>query len=357
MSKQNYGYFSGAYFTVHDGDVTYVPSEVDYKSSAIQSSIYDNKYCIVDAYAYHSDLITDCNVKRVAYMKDFLIAEDVKEIFDLNDDYIVGIDYTLFDDEGKAVTSGTSSVRAIYHTAIMNSDIQPENILEYHKGMIFDGAIEVRIPIQSAYGIKKIKNKTKSYTLKINKFLVSSTIGKNLFNIDSDEQTTAHGKWHASCCQYNLHHRNHMLFNDFSSHFLTNAHVGTTMISQMVVPAELHIPPEYHQIRMAEIECGNEYKVKIAQPVESIVVNIEVVIDNSAMVYNKADIDEIIENNNNPEPDVDPDPDDSNTDATHADHTTDTTTDTDHTNTETDTETTATDTTDSTTESSTSTTP
>ena len=43
MSKQNYGYFNGAYFTVHDGDVTYVPSEVDYKSSAIQSSIYDNK--------------------------------------------------------------------------------------------------------------------------------------------------------------------------------------------------------------------------------------------------------------------------------------------------------------------------
>lgn len=352
MSKQNYGYFNGAYFTVHDGDVTYVPSEVDYKSSAIQSSIYDNKYCIVDAYAYHSDLITDCNVKRVAYMKDFLIAEDVKEIFDLNDDYIVGIDYTLFDDEGKAVTSGTTSVRAIYHTAIMNSDIQPENILEYHKGMIFDGAIEVRIPIQSAYGIKKIKSKTKSYTLKINKFLVSSTIGKNLFNIDSDEQTTAHGKWHASCCQYNLHHRNHMLFNDFSSHFLTNAHVGTTMISQMVVPAELQIPPEYHQIRMAEIDCGNEYKVKIAQPVESIVVNIEVVIDNSAMVYNKADIDEIIENNNNPEPDVDPDPDpdDSNTDATpDTDHTnTDTTT-----NTETNTDTTTTDTTDTSTETST----
>ena len=306
MSKQNYGYFNGSYFTIHDGDITYIPENVDYRSSAIQSTIYDGKYCVVNAYAYHSDLITTCNPQRVAYMKEFLIDEKVKEIFDLNDDYIVGVEYILYDDDGKVVTSGTSSVRAIYHTAHIDSPVLPENILEYRKGMIFDGSIEVRLPIQSAYGIKKVKPKSKSYTLKISKFLVSSTIGKNFFNIDSDEQVNAHGRYHASCCQYNLHHRNHMLFNDYSSHFLTNAHRGTTMIDQIVVPAELQIPPEYTQIRMLELPCeGNEYTVKISQPVDSILVNIEVMLDNSVMVYNKADIDAIIEANNNPDEDDD----------------------------------------------------
>ena len=308
MNKQSYGYFNGSYFTIHDGNPTYIPENADYKHSAMQSSIYDNKYCIVDAYVYNTDFITECNPQRVGYMKELLINEKVKDIFDLNEDYIVGIDYTLYDDAGKPVVSSVSSVRAIYHDAIINSDIQAENILEYRKGLIFDGSIEIRIPKKSSYGIKKLPNKTQSYTLKINKFLVSSTVGENRFNIDSDEQTNCHGRWHASCCQYNLHHTNHLLFNDYSAHFLTNAHVGTTIIDQMVVPAELQIPPEYTQVRMAEIPCeGTTFTVKI-KPVESIVVNIEVVLDNSLVVYNKADIDAIIEANRHAEDNDDDEP-------------------------------------------------
>lgn len=305
MNKQSYGYFNGKYFTTHESQPTYVPENVDYKSSAIQTKFYNNGHCGIESYIYHSDLITDCNTKRVAFMKDFLINEKVKEIFDLNEDYIVSVEYVMYNNEGKVISSGAASTKARYYDAIINSDIKEENILEYRKAMIFDSRFEIRIPTISSYGIKKPYVQY-PYTLKINKFTVSSTIGENKYVIESDEQTTDHGRYHASCCQYNIHHRNHMLFNDYSSHFLTNAHTGSTIIDHMVVPAELQIPPEYTEVVMSEIPCeGNGYVIKINQKVDSIFLDSEIVLDNSSVVYNKADIDAIIEINNNPVDDGD----------------------------------------------------
>lgn len=306
MNKQSYGYFNGKYFTIHDGQCIYVPDNVDYKSSAIQTRFRDNTYCEIESYMYHSDLITECNTQRVAFMKDFLINEKIKELLDLNEDYIVSVEYVLYNNDGKVISSGTTSVKARYYDAIINSDVREENILEYRKAMIFDSRFEIRVPIISSYGIKKpyIQH---PYTLKINKFIVSSTVGENKYVIEADEQITDHGIYHSSCCQYNLHHENHMLFNDYSSHFLTNAHTGSTIIDQMVVPAELQIPPEYTEVVMCEIPCeGNNYLIKIDQKVDSIFIDSEIVLDNSSVVYNKSDIDAIIESNNNPVVDEDP---------------------------------------------------
>ena len=299
MSKQSYGYYGGKYYAIHDNMPIYIPENVDYKSNAIQTKFFEtDDACVIDAYMYHTDLITECNPKRVAFMKELLINEKVKEILSLNNDYVVSVDYTLYNKSGDVLSSGKTTVKSLYHDAIVNSPIEEENILEYHKGMILDTALEIRIPTVPAYGIKKTYVQY-PFTLKINKISVSSTVGENKYVIESDEQTTDHGCYHASCCQYNIHHRNHMLFNDYSSHFMTNAHVGSTIIDQMVVPAELQIPPEYTEIPMCEILCeGNQYIMKIDQKVNSIRVNIEILLDNSCVVYNKADIDAIIESNN-----------------------------------------------------------
>ena len=301
MSKQCYACYGGKYYTTHDNVPTYIPENVDYKSNAIQTKLYDSDMCVIDAYMYHTDLVTECNPKRVAFMKEFLINEKVKEILDLNNDYAISVDYTLYNKNGEVLSSGKSSVRAIPHDAVINSDIQEENILEYHKGLILDSALEIRVPTVSAYGIKNAFVQH-PFTLKINKISVSSTVGENKYVIESDEQTTDHKHYHASCCQYNIHHCNHMLFNDYSSHFMTNAHVGSTIIDQMVVPAELQIPPEYTEILMCEIACeGNQYVMKFDRQVSSIRVNIEMLLDNSCVVYNKDDIDAIIEANSQPE--------------------------------------------------------
>ena len=299
MSKQSYGYYGGKYYAIHDNMPIYIPENVDYKSNAIQTKFFEtDDACVIDAYMYHTDLITECNPKRVAFMKELLINEKVKEILSLNNDYVVSVDYTLYNKSGDVLSSGKTTVKSLYHDAIINSPIEEENILEYHKGMILDTALEIRIPTVSAYGIKKTYVQY-PFTLKINKISVSSTVGENKYVIESDEQTTDHRCYHASCCQYNIHHRNHMLFNDYSSHFMTSAHVGSTIIDQMVVPAELQIPPEYTEIPMCEIPCeGNQYIMKIDQKVNSIRVNIEILLDNSCVVYNKADIDAIIESNN-----------------------------------------------------------
>lgn len=299
MSKQSYGYYGGKYYAIHDNMPIYIPENVDYKSNAIQTKFFEtDDTCVIDAYMYHTDLITECNPKRVAFMKELLINEKVKEILSLNNDYVVSVDYTLYNKSGDVLSSGKTTVKSLYHDAIVNSPIEEENILEYHKGMILDTALEIRIPTVSAYGIKKTYVQY-PFTLKINRISVSSTVGENKYVIESDEQTTDHGCYHASCCQYNIHHRNHMLFNDYSSHFMTNAHVGSTIIDQMVVPAELQIPPEYTEIPMCEIPCeGNQYIMKIDQKVNSIRVNIEILLDNSCVIYNKADIDAIIESNN-----------------------------------------------------------
>ena len=53
---------------------------------------------------------------------------------------------------------------------------------------------------------------------------------------------------------------------------------------------------------MCEIACeGNQYVMKFDRQVSSIRVNIEMLLDNSCVVYNKADIDAIIEANSQPE--------------------------------------------------------
>lgn len=300
MNKQSYGYFNGKYFTIHNGQYIHIPENVDYKSPAVQTKIYDKSHCEIDAYMYHSDLVTECNQLRTSFMKEFLINEKVKEILDLNEDYVVSMEYVLYNNDGKILSSGTSSVKSLYHDALITSDVSDSDTLEYRKAMMFDNRFEIRIPVVSSYGIKK-PYVQHPYTLKINKFTVSSTVGDNKYVIDTDEQTTDCGRYHSSSCQYELHHNGSILFNEHPLHFMTNAHTGRTLIDHMVVPAELQIPPEYTEVVMCEIPCeGSEFIIKIDQKLDRIFVNTEIVLDNSCVVYDKSVIDSIIEENNKP---------------------------------------------------------
>ena len=105
-------------------------------------------------YAYHSDTLYECNSDRVIAMKELLLGEKVTKIEDVNNDYVIGVSYELYNKEGQLLKDGKTSVRAIYHTGVIGSDVAEDNTMEYRKAMLFDGKIQIEIPEISRYGIK-----------------------------------------------------------------------------------------------------------------------------------------------------------------------------------------------------------
>lgn len=303
-NPQMYGWLGSSYYAIPDnGESIVIPENAEYTASAIQSKIYsDVRQCTMDIYQYASDLITDCNSKRVAFMKEYLLETGVKSIYNLNKDYIIKVSYDIYNKDGTVISSGTVSKTARVSTAMIHSGISEGNIMDYRNGLIFDTGIEIQIPKISRYGIKNACVQY-PYTIKINSISVSTTIGDSRYVIESDTQSVSHDTYHhADHCNYHCHRPNHLHFNNFASHFLTNARVGTTIIDQMVVPAQLEIPPEYTEVQLCHIDLDDSYSVvKINDAVELINMNIEVLFDNVVSVYSKADIDAIIMVNNLPE--------------------------------------------------------
>lgn len=297
-----FAFFEDSYYRVNEDLSIVIPTDADYKTMATNSQVIDSvDLGVIDAYAYHTDLLTECNSDRVACMKEMLIGEKVKKIEELNNDYVIGIDYELYNKEGQLLKSGYNSVKAIYHTAIIPSPVAEDNSMGYRKAMLFDGKIQIQIPEISRYGIKN-KYTQHPFTVRITSISVSSTIGENYFCGEETTQLSAEKIYEANHAHI-IHRRNpHITNNNFASHFITNAHVGTTVIDQTVVPAVLEVDKEYEVIDLCTIECDKNSNVaKFNHKLKLIEVNVEVLLDNSNVVYDVNDIKEIIELNNEPE--------------------------------------------------------
>ena len=283
-----YGFLSNSYCEVNPCEYVIIPENMDYKENSIQTVIdKELNHCTIDLYGYDSAIVPECNSERVSYMKEFLINEKIKNIIKLNDDYVICLEYILYDSNGQIMRSDTTSIKAKYYNAILNSNIKKDNTLEYRRGFVFDGQLEIPIPSISRYGIN-FYAVMHPYTIKIKKISVITTTGDTRFIKDHNSQVNTNFKNHINHCHHSFHHPT-----------ITNAELGTTIIDQVVVPKELDTANDYEIVKVAEIECtDNKYSVKVDCKLNSFTVNIEIFVDNYNVVYDKDDINAIIELNN-----------------------------------------------------------
>lgn len=306
MNNQLYGWMKTGYYEIPSNrGIVFIPENADYISPAFQTKIYPELHqCEINMYNYVTDLITECNSKRSSFMQAYLLDNKIKDMYSVNNDYIINISYSIYNNSGQQISSGTMSKQAIASDATINSEISEDNIMDYRRAVVFDSTLEIQVPKISRYGIKN-SYVQHPYTLVIDNISVSSTIGESKYIIESDTQVKSHRDYHhATHCSYHCHRPNHMHFNNFATHFLTNAKVGTTIIDQTVVPSKLEIPPEYTDVTICSIDCDESYMIKIDNPVEIININVEVLFDNIVSVYDKSSIDAIIVMNNE-ESDID----------------------------------------------------
>ena len=305
-TQQMFGYFNGQYFMIDESPNIVVPEGANYKKSGIQVNKNQNNEYEVDMYCYHSDLTTERNSERVAFMKEYIINEKVKSILGVNSDFLLTADYELFNKDGKCIANGALSTLAKSCNGIILDPIDSENNLMYRRLYVFDGRIEIPIPNIAKYGIKNCYQQY-PYTLRINSVKATTTYGTDTYMIGLDEQV-AHandidGRYHNA--QYNLYHhmcdcRNEITHNNYCSRFLSNAKIGTSIIDSMAVPVALEAPADYTEVVMADIPCAtkdNSYTVKIDGKADQIVLNVEVVVDNFNTVYDIADIKNLVEAN------------------------------------------------------------
>ena len=305
-TQQMFGYFNGQYFMIDESPNIVVPEGANYKKSGIQVNKNQNNEYEVDMYCYHSDLTTERNSERVAFMKEYIINEKVKSILGVNNDFLLTADYELFNKDGKCIANGALSTLAKSCNGIILDPIDSENNLMYRRLYVFDGRIEIPIPNIAKYGIKNCYQQY-PYTLRINSVKATTTYGTDTYMIGLDEHV-AHandidGRYHNA--QYNLYHhmcdcRNEITHNNYCSRFLSNAKIGTSIIDSMAVPVALEAPADYTEVVMADVPCAtkdNSYTVKIDGKADQIVLNVEVVVDNFNTVYDIADIKTLVEAN------------------------------------------------------------
>ena len=299
---QMFGLHNGKYYTVDSCDRIVIPMDVEYKKNAIITRLHEEvREAEIDAYFYHTDLTTDCNSERVKYMKEFLLGEKIKNIEHISGNYVIGINYSIFNKDGKVIKSGKSEVDAKWCVPILLSDVKSENILEYRKGIILDGRVVITIPEISRYGIRNAMNQH-PYTIRINEiFSVASNGGYKYITetgsqLDSEScSCSEHCEDHAN---YYIHHHNGLCDANFNSCFITNAKIGTTIIDKVVASAKLEAPPEYECIDLCHILLkGQEYTIKVDQKLKAVVLNLELFMDNYNEVYDMGDITKILEYN------------------------------------------------------------
>ena len=291
-----FGFFKDKYYRLEEKGLVVIPTRYDYKTKAI-SSVLDksSETGIIKAYQYYTDLLTDNNKERVEFMKQLLIDEKVTKIDDLNNDYVISVSYEIYNKDNMLIKSGSSSVKALYNTAYIQSDVSKLDTLEYRKAMIFDGSIEIQIPEISRYGIKN-KYTQHPYTVKISKISICTTIGEKEFLDEETSQLNYDNYAHTSSV---IHHGTPIMSqNNYGSHFVTNANVGTTLIDQTVISTVLDTDVECELIELASIDCkSNEFITKFDSKLKMITVDVEVIVDNCNMVYNQDDVLDILESN------------------------------------------------------------
>lgn len=298
-TSQMFGYFNGQYYMIDESANIVVPEDANYKKSGIQVSKNLNNVYDVDMYLYHSDLTTEENGERVAFMKEFIVNEKVPQIIHVNNEFLISADYELFNKDGKCLSNGVLSTRAESCNGVILAPVDQFNHMMYRKLYVFDGRIEIPVPNISRYGIKCQYNQH-PYTIRINSIKVTTTYGNDTYMIGKDEQVVRgkdiDGKYHSA--KYTLYHHmcdcpNEITHNNYASKFLTNATIGTSIIDSMVGPAVLEAPEDYTEVVVADIPCAtqdNSYTVKIDGKADQIVLNVEAIVDNFNTVYDIADI-------------------------------------------------------------------
>ena len=298
-TSQMFGYFNGQYYMVDESANIVVPEDANYKKSGIQVSKNLNNVYDVDMYLYHSDLTTEENGERVAFMKEFIVNEKVPQIIHVNNEFLISADYELFNKDGKCLSNGVLSTLAESCNGVILAPVDQFNHMMYRKLYVFDGRIEIPVPNISRYGIKCQYNQH-PYTIRINSIKVTTTYGNDTYMIGKDEQVVrgkdVDGKYHSA--KYTLYHHmcdcpNEITHNNYASKFLTNAKIGTSIIDSMVGPAVLEAPADYTEVVVADIPCAtqdNSYTVKIDGKADQIVLNVEAIVDNFNTVYDIADI-------------------------------------------------------------------
>ena len=300
-----FGFFNDKYYRLEEKGLVVIPTRYDYKTKAI-SSVLDtaSETGNIKIYQYHTDLLTENNKERVEFMKQLLIDDKVIEMDDLNNDYVVCVSYEIYNKDNILIKSGTSSVKALYNTALIQNDVSELDTLEYRKAMIFDGNIEIQIPEISRYGIKN-KYTQHPYTVKISKISVCTTIGDKNFLDEETSQRNYDNYAHSSSI---IHHASPIMAqNNYGSHFVTNAKVGTTLIDQTVISTVLDTNVEFELVELVSIDCNsNEFITKYDSKLKLINVDVEVIVDNCNMVYNQDDILDILESNEESDEPIDP---------------------------------------------------
>lgn len=298
-TSQMFGYFNGQYYMIDESANIVVPEDANYKKSGIQVSKNLNNVYDVDMYLYHSDLTTEENGERVAFMKEFIVNEKVPKIIHVNNEFLISAEYELFNKDGKCLSNGVLSTRAESCNGVILAPVDQFNHMMYRKLYVFDGRIEIPVPNISRYGIKCQYNQH-PYTIRINSIKVTTTYGNDTYMIGKDEQVVRgkdiDGKYHSA--NYTLYHHmcdcpNEITHNNYASKFLTNATIGTSIIDSMVGPAVLEAPADYTEVVVADIPCAtqdNSYTVKIDGKADQIVLNVEAIVDNFNTVYDIADI-------------------------------------------------------------------
>ena len=301
---QLFGLFGENYYMVPSCSHVVIPENLDYLSKSIQTQLSDSyPQAEIDMYHYYTDLTTTCNVKRVANMKDMLITEKVENIDSINTDYVIGITYELYNKDGKLLKSGTSETEAKYCSALITDEILEGNVMEYRKGLVFDGRIEINIPEISRYGIRNAYSQH-PYIIKIKSIYVVSSTGDSSIITESGSQVdiptdciTNHDH-RAYSSNYRCHMHDTLCDRNFASCFLTNAKVGTTLIDATVLPTKLEIPEETERVQLCAIPCnGSDYTIKLNKKINLIILNLEVLLDNFNYVYDIEDIKEVLKYN------------------------------------------------------------
>lgn len=303
-TSQMFGYFNDQYYMVDESANIVVPEDANYKKSGIQVSKNLNNVYDVDMYLYHSDLTTEENGERVAFMKEFIVNEKVPKIIHVNNEFLISAEYELFNKDGKCLSNGVLSTRAESCNGVILAPVDQFNHMMYRKLYVFDGRIEIPVPNISRYGIKCQYNQH-PYTIRINSIKVTTTYGNDTYMIGKDEQVVRgkdiDGKYHSA--KYTLYHHmcdcpNEITHNNYASKFLTNATIGTSIIDSMVGPAVLEAPADYTEVVVADIPCAkqdNSYTVKIDGKADQIVLNVEAIVDNFNTVYDIADIEALLD--------------------------------------------------------------
>ena len=305
---QMYGYFGDTFFTQEASkSPQVVPAANLDLSEASVGTLIDTALseARVTMFYPHSDLTATENHTRVANMKEFLIANKITKIDELNTDFSVGVGYELANKDGKVIKSGILRVKADYVTATIEDDVNEEDHLHYRKASILDGTLVIDVPNISNYGVKNCCYQY-PYTLRLTKIIIQATVGlgDSIFECGCQMEGDTIGNGGSYAC-YAHHCECPNSNSDFSSHFVTNR-IGTTIIDQLVVPAVLEVPSDYEVIDIVSEDLpANKYTFRFDCKLKKITINLEALLDNNMVVYDKSIIDQILEDNKQTPPNPD----------------------------------------------------